>query len=165
MLELFAMRSKAEFRLISFSALLQTSFYPGSHIKNGELFIFSRENTDVSANIAAILVHIGHLDNCSYSMHIHDCLVTSIKILRPLGSTQGRISCLKLILFKASSGVPSKNQNGVNVPGKHEDTALEVNSASQLSFGIYSLCGISQWGSCNVLQEIYRNGNSPKEGT
>lgn len=37
-----------------------------------------------------------------------DCLVTSIKILRPLGRTQGRISCLKLILFKASSGVPGK---------------------------------------------------------
>lgn len=43
-------------------------------MKKGELFIFSREKTDGSANIEAILVHIDHLDNCSYSMRIHSDL-------------------------------------------------------------------------------------------
>lgn len=70
---------------------------------------FQRGKHIFNANIAAGLLHLGHLDNvCWHSECIHDCLVISIAILNPLGSTQGRNSCLKLILFKASSGVPSK---------------------------------------------------------
>lgn len=70
---------------------------------------FQQGKQRFNANIAASLVHVGHLENiCSHSECIHDCLVISITILNPLGCTQGRISRLKLILFKAFSGVPSK---------------------------------------------------------
>jgi len=43
-------------------------------MKNVELLIFDREKTDESANIAAILAHIDHLDNCSHSKCIHSDL-------------------------------------------------------------------------------------------
>lgn len=104
-----------------------------THKKLGTLQLQQGKHRYKCQYIVAILVHIGHLDDCSYSVHICDCLVSSIKILRPLGSTQGRISCLKLILFKASSGVPRKiRMLSMSLESRREQFGGKLSISAQL---------------------------------